>query len=43
MTAAEPGVTVGVALVVAGVVLVASYLPARQAWRVDPLNALRSE
>ena len=38
----DPFVFVGVALVLGGVVLAASYLPARRATRSDPLDTLRN-
>jgi ABC-type antimicrobial peptide transport system permease subunit len=37
----DPAVFTGSALLLASVVVVASYLPARHATRVDPMNALR--
>jgi ABC-type lipoprotein release transport system permease subunit len=40
---ADPATYAAIAVLVAGVALAASYLPARRAARVDPVDALRAD
>jgi len=43
VSAVDPATFIAVAFVLAVIAMVASYIPARRALRVDPLVALRNE
>jgi putative ABC transport system permease protein len=43
VTASDPETFLAISILVAAVALAASYVPARRAARVDPVDALRSD
>jgi len=43
VTAADPATFAGVGIVLIGAAVIASYLPARRAASVEPIDALRME
>jgi ABC-type lipoprotein release transport system permease subunit len=40
---ADPATFVGIAVIVAAIALLASYVPARRALSIDPMEALRAD